>query len=96
MIVINAKFTIKSEKRNEFLEEVKQLVESTKKEEGCLGYQLYESIDFENEFVMIENWRDLQAIEGHNQNSLLQKLFKNMSQYGNKKTEINISKTLEE
>lgn len=31
MIVINARFSIKPEKRNEFLEEVNQLIESTKK-----------------------------------------------------------------
>lgn len=95
MIVINAKFSIKPEKRKEFLEEVNQLIESTKNEHGCLSYQLYESVDVENEFAMIENWRDQQAIETHNQNPLLQKLFKNMSQYSSKKSEINVSKTLD-
>jgi len=45
MIVINAKFSIKPEKRNEFLAEVSELVASTRKEDGCLSYQLYESID---------------------------------------------------
>lgn len=94
MIVINATFSIKPEKRNEFLAEVNELVASTRKEDGCLSYQLYESIDSENEFVMVENWRDQAAIEGHNQSPLLQQLFKNMSQYSSKKTEINVSQTV--
>lgn len=64
MIVINAKFSIKPEKRNEFLAEVKNLIEATKKEDGCLSYKLFESIDTENEFVMIENWRDQALAEG--------------------------------
>lgn len=55
---------------------------------------MYESIDIENEFVMVENWRDQAAIEGHNQSPLLQQLFKNMSQYSSKKTEINVSQTV--
>lgn len=59
---------------------------------GCLSYQLYESIVSKNEFAMIENWYDQQAIETHNQNPLLQKLFNNISQYSSKKPEINVSK----
>lgn len=45
MIIINAKFTIKEAKRAEFLEEATQLIEATRKEDGCLSYQLYESTD---------------------------------------------------
>lgn len=95
MIVINAKFSIKPEKRKEFLAEVKNLIEATKKEDGCLSYKLFESIDTENEFVMIENWRDQQAVEGHNQSPLLQKLFHSMPEYSSKKSEIVVSKTID-
>ncbi len=94
MIVINAKFSIKPEKRNEFLTEVRQLIEATTKEDDCLGYQLYEATDTENEFIMIENWRDQQAVEGHNQSPLLQKLFHRMPEYSSKKSEILVSKTI--
>ncbi|MGM9904506.1 hypothetical protein A5844_000608 [Enterococcus sp. 10A9_DIV0425] len=95
MIVINATFIIKEEKRNEFLAAINELIAATKQEDGCLYYQLYESTNQENEFVMIENWRDEQAIEVHNQSILLQQLFKKMPEFGEKKTEIVVAKTME-
>ncbi|WP_301357818.1 putative quinol monooxygenase [Enterococcus spodopteracolus] len=94
MIIINAKFTIKEAKRAEFLDEATQLIEATRKEDGCLSYQLYESTEQVNVFLMVENWRDEQAIEGHNQSPLLQQLFKNMPEYAEKETELNVAKTL--
>ena len=69
-------------------------IEATRKEDGCLSYQLYESTEQVNVFVMVENWRDEQAIEGHNQSPLLQQLFKNMPEYAEKETELNVAKTL--
>lgn len=55
MIIVNAKFFIKDEKREEFLKDAAELIAASKQEAGCLAYDLYEAVLSENAFVMIEN-----------------------------------------
>lgn len=81
MMVINAKFFIKEDMRAEFLAEAQALIEATRKEAGCLAYDLFESLETANAFVMIENWENQAAIDGHNQSPLLQKMFANVPKY---------------
>lgn len=54
MIIVNAKFYIKEDKKSQFLKEIEGLISASKKDEGCLEYSLYESTDNQLEFVMIE------------------------------------------
>ncbi|MFV0559465.1 MAG: putative quinol monooxygenase [Enterococcus sp.] len=88
MKVINAKFYIKEEKRTEFLEAVRPLILATREEAGCLAYDMYESIDTPNQFVMIENWANQAAIEGHNQSPLLKQLFGQLPEFSAAKAEL--------
>lgn len=44
-----------------------------------------------NQFAMIENWQNQEAVEQHNQNPLLIKLFGNMPEYAEKKTELTVT-----
>lgn len=53
MKVIQATFFIKAEKREAFLADILPLVEAARKEAGCIDYQLYESFENKNQFVMI-------------------------------------------
>ncbi|MFK4934740.1 putative quinol monooxygenase [Lactococcus garvieae] len=90
MIIVNAKFFIKDEKREEFLKDAAELIAASKQEEGCLAYDLYEAVLSENAFVMIENWASLEAIEKHNTNPLLLAFAQNISNYSLKKPELHI------
>ena len=63
MIVINAEFYIMPEQKQQFLNEISELIQASKQEEGCLSYQLYQAITDENNFVMVEKWENPQAIE---------------------------------
>ena len=88
MKVINATFFIKEEKREAFLEKAQTLIASSRAEEGCLAYDLYESTTEENKFVMVEQWRDDEAVASHNQTEELQDLFKAMPDYASKETQL--------
>ncbi|WP_285119257.1 putative quinol monooxygenase [Lactococcus petauri] len=90
MIIVNAKFFIKDEKREEFLKDIKELIATSKQEEGCLAYDLYEAVLSTNEFVMIENWASLETIEKHNTNPLLLAFAQNITNYSVKKPELQI------
>lgn len=91
MKIIQATFYIKNEKREDFLKDVLPLIQSARLEEGCLKYHLYESIEEKNQFVMVENWENQEAINRHNENPLLKQLFANLKEYVEKPTDLTIS-----
>lgn len=81
MKVINASFFIKENQRENFLTDTKELISETRKEEGCLAYNLYESLEERNTFIMVEKWKDQIAIDIHNQNPLLQNFISKVADY---------------
>lgn len=91
MKIIQATFYIKVDKRERFLTDIQPLIQSTRLEEGCIEYHLYESIEEKNQFVMIENWESQEAIDNHNRNPLLKQLFNNLKEYSEKPTILTIS-----
>ena len=65
MIKIIAKNPVKQENKSKFIETAKELIEKSRKEEGCISYSLYESTDGKY-LTFIEEWKDEKAIESHN------------------------------
>ena len=68
MIKIVAKNPIKQEYKSKFIETAKELIEKSRAEEGCISYNLYESLDGKY-LTFIEEWKDEKAIENHNNSS---------------------------
>ena len=91
MIVINAEFYIIPEQKQQFLNEISELIKESRKEEGCLSYQIYQAVTDENNFVMVEKWENPQAIELHNTMSHLQKFAKKVPNYSRKAPQITVS-----
>ncbi|WP_407391361.1 putative quinol monooxygenase [Carnobacterium jeotgali] len=90
MKVINASFFIKENQRENFLSDTKELISETRKEEGCLAYNLYESLEERNAFIMVELWKDQAAINNHNQSSLLQNFISKVADYSIKAPDLKI------
>ena len=91
MKVINASFFIKGNQRENFLSDTKELISETRKEDGCLAYNLYESLEERNTFIMVEIWKDQFAIDTHNQNPLLQSFVSKIADYSLKAPDLKIS-----
>lgn len=66
MIVIIAKSTIKKEHLDEYKNLVRELVDKSQKEEGNISYLLHQDIKNPQNFVIIEKWKDQEAIDFHN------------------------------
>mgnify|MGYP000607088666 FL=1 len=66
MIIMHAVFHVKPDLQAQFLEEVKPLIASSVAEEGNLSYELYRHTEQENVFIMVETWRDSEAVTAHN------------------------------
>jgi quinol monooxygenase YgiN len=66
MIKIVARTVVKEGMVDAYLEIVKELVQASAAEEGNITYTLNQDISNPRAFVMIEIWKDQDAIDKHN------------------------------
>jgi len=52
-------------KENELLSVLNSLVEPTRKEPGCLSYELLQNNEDPTDFTLIEEWRNEAALQSH-------------------------------
>ena len=67
MITIISDNIITQQKQQLFLSIVKQLVEESRKEKGCISYTLHQNTENPLHFCIMEQWEDENAIQQHNQ-----------------------------
>ncbi|WP_223066022.1 putative quinol monooxygenase [Paenibacillus caui] len=67
MIVIHAHIKIQPAYTDIFLEKVAPLIAGSRNEAGNISYSLYRDIDQSNVFIMVEEWKDEEAVSFHNQ-----------------------------
>ena len=65
MIYLLATLTVKPEKRGDFLENARVVIAATRKEPGCISYDLTSSVTEPNEFVFVERWQSREAVAEH-------------------------------
>ncbi|WP_300369339.1 aminoacyl-tRNA hydrolase [Brachyspira sp.] len=65
MIKIVARNIVKQENKAKFIETASELIEKSRKEDGCILYDLCESTDGKY-LTFIEEWKDEKSIESHN------------------------------
>ncbi|ANP27307.1 putative quinol monooxygenase [Dermabacter vaginalis] len=65
MIFINVKYQVKPEETATFLEKLTDYTNACRAEEGCLFFEWYRSAERENEFLLVEMYRDSEAGEKH-------------------------------
>ncbi|MDU6764604.1 MAG: putative quinol monooxygenase, partial [Staphylococcus sp.] len=66
MIIINAKLKIKEDVRSDYLDLMNKLVQSSRQEPGNTFYSHYEDVAERNTFVVVENYKDQEAVQAHN------------------------------
>lgn len=66
MITIIVNLKVKEDKKADFIKIMKELVENSREEEGCVSYDLYESNADSNSSVLVEHWMSQEAIDSHN------------------------------
>ena len=60
-----ARVKARSNKVNELLSVLSSLVEPTRKEPGCLSYELMQNNEDPTDFTLIEKWQSNTALESH-------------------------------
>ena len=72
MIVLIAKNTLQEGKQEEFVRIAKKMVEETRKEEGCISYDLVKDETDDVAFCFIEKYKDEAALEAHRASAYFQ------------------------
>ena len=71
-----ARLTIKKEAVENFVQFAQKIVEETRKEAGCISYELYKNtFGKEAEFVFYEEYKDQAALDFHNKSEHLKQFF---------------------
>ncbi|MBN1333626.1 MAG: antibiotic biosynthesis monooxygenase [Synergistales bacterium] len=65
MIQVVAKALVKEEKIGEYKEVAYTLIEMTRKEKGCISYELFQDRDDPRIMTFIERWQDMESLEEH-------------------------------
>jgi quinol monooxygenase YgiN len=65
MIVVTSKFKSLPDMRAEVVELSRPCVEATRKEKGCLRYELYVSSEDDVSLQFVEEWTDLDSLRVH-------------------------------
>ena len=62
-VVVDIK--IKDGQLDEFIEYMGEMIDLTKKEDGCIAYDLYEMADGSEGIVLVEIWEDQEKLDRH-------------------------------
>jgi quinol monooxygenase YgiN len=66
-VTVYARFKAKEGKTEEVKQALLALVDPTRREEGCVSYDLHQSDDDPSQFMFYETWESKQAIDSHMQ-----------------------------
>jgi quinol monooxygenase YgiN len=90
MIKVVAKFTIKFENVEEFKKLCVELIDQTKKETGCITYELFQDCTDSNILAFIEEWDNAEALTKHTKTEHFIRIVPQLELLKDKATEMNI------
>lgn len=90
MIKVVAKNYMKSDRLSEVIDLCKELVEETRKEDGCIKYELYQDSEDSSILTMIEEWESKEALDLHLKSEHFTRIVPMMSEMTEKDGEMNI------
>jgi quinol monooxygenase YgiN len=71
-VTVVARVRAKMGKEDIVLQELLRMVEETRKEQGCINYDLHISADSPGSFLFYENWQSLAHLDRHAQSAHIQ------------------------
>ena len=92
MIRIVAKSVIKDDKIETYIQLVKELIEKSRQEQGCISYGLFQDINNPSIITFIEDWQDQEAIDLHNNSEHFKRIVPLLGDLKVSKGEVNLYK----
>ncbi|WP_032122461.1 putative quinol monooxygenase [Clostridium amazonitimonense] len=90
MIKVVAKNFAKEDEIDEIIELSKELVEITRKEKGCIKYEMYQDEQDATILTMIEEWENREALDHHLKSEHFNRIVPRMGKLMLKEADMNI------
>lgn len=90
MIVVTAKIFFKDGKLKEAEHILKELIEKTNQEDGCIEYKSYLKSQSSDEIVIIEKWESQSHLDAHMKTKHFTELLPKIGEMCSKETEISV------
>lgn len=92
MVKVTAKMVVKENEFDALKNIIKNLVEDTRKEDGCICYELFQDINNKQIFTFIEEWESEEALNKHMESKHLLEARPKLKELQETKMEVNIYK----
>lgn len=90
MVQTVSKIFVKKDKVDELIELFKEMIEPTKKEEGCIQYEMYQDEEDATILIVLEQWESRENFDMHLQSEHFERIVPKMSELMVKETEMNL------
>jgi quinol monooxygenase YgiN len=90
MIKVVAKSEIKEDQIEAYQRFAKELIHETRKEQGCISYELFQDLERPNVCTFIEAWEDQEALGRHMKSAHFERIVPQMAQLKEKQSEVNV------
>lgn len=94
MVKVIAKFFVKEDKVEEFLKLASVLVEESRKETGCVSYNLLQDVSNPQTLIMVEEWESAKILKTHMDSAHFTSIIPKMSLLQFQKEEITVCKNV--
>ncbi len=82
MIVLIVKIPVTPGKREEFIQRAQHVLAESRKEKGNISYNLYKSIENDNDLLYVEEWESKEALAAHGKSEHYQAFLKEREELG--------------
>ena len=90
MIKVIAKLTIKEDKIEELMSIIPELVAETRKEDGCISYQLFQDVKNKKMLSFVEDWESNEALQRHMKSKHFQEAMPKIAELQEKEMELSV------
>ncbi|MDR5659501.1 putative quinol monooxygenase [Serpentinicella sp. ANB-PHB4] len=90
MVKVIVKMTIHEGMEEELKTILRPLVAETRKEQGCISYELFQDVNNKREFSFIEEWESAQALQQHMQSKHFKEAMPQLNKLQEKEMEVSV------
>lgn len=90
MTRVIAILTVAPEKKQDLIAAARPAIEATRQEEGCISYDLYESVSEPSKLAFVEEWDSADRLPGHSKTEHMRSFGRVATQCFTAPPEINI------
>lgn len=95
MLIITVNFYPTKKNESDFLNAFKKLAEASRKEDGCIAYDIYAKGNGSSDYFLLEKWASKASLDAHSKTTHFVEFMRAPKEWYEKKTEITVYEATE-